>query len=124
MQVVVVSATMPNDILEMTKKFMTDPIRVLVKRDELTLEVRTFSHPSLACLHLCPYATCKRNQWCLALLMLSARTDISAPSSKPSPTSIVSACPSKVDARSLPVHCACVQLVWVQQVSVSAWHVL
>ena len=36
---VVVSATMPNDILEMTRKFMTDPIRVLVKRDELTLEV-------------------------------------------------------------------------------------
>ncbi|KAK9852123.1 hypothetical protein WJX84_011567, partial [Apatococcus fuscideae] len=37
-QVVVVSATMPNDILDMTRKFMTDPIRVLVKRDELTLE--------------------------------------------------------------------------------------
>ena len=37
-QVVVVSATLPHDILEMTTKFMTDPIRVLVKRDELTLE--------------------------------------------------------------------------------------
>lgn len=37
-QVVVVSATLPNDILEMTTKFMTDPIRILVKRDELTLE--------------------------------------------------------------------------------------
>ena len=32
------SATLPHDILEMTKKFMKDPIRVLVKRDELTLE--------------------------------------------------------------------------------------
>jgi hypothetical protein len=39
-QVVLVSATLPHDVLEMTSKFMTDPVRVLVKRDELTLEVR------------------------------------------------------------------------------------
>lgn len=31
-QVVLLSATMPHDILEMTSKFMTDPIRILVKR--------------------------------------------------------------------------------------------
>eukprot|EP00794_Sanderia_malayensis_P020275 gene20275-22261_t len=37
-QVVLVSATLPHEILEMTNKFMTDPIRILVKRDELTLE--------------------------------------------------------------------------------------
>jgi len=37
-QVCLLSATLPVEILEMTKKFMTDPIRVLVKRDELTLE--------------------------------------------------------------------------------------
>jgi len=37
-QVVLVSATMPQEVLDMTKKFMNDPIRVLVKRDELTLE--------------------------------------------------------------------------------------
>lgn len=37
-QVVLVSATLPNEVLEMTSKFMTDPVRVLVKRDELTLE--------------------------------------------------------------------------------------
>ncbi|KAF9422837.1 hypothetical protein HW555_001621 [Spodoptera exigua] len=37
-QVVLVSATLPHDVLEMTSKFMTDPIRILVKRDELTLE--------------------------------------------------------------------------------------
>ncbi|EFJ40071.1 eukaryotic initiation factor [Volvox carteri f. nagariensis] len=37
-QVVLVSATLPAEVLEMTNKFMTDPIRVLVKRDELTLE--------------------------------------------------------------------------------------
>ncbi len=34
------SATLPTEVLEMTEKFMTDPVRVLVKRDELTLEVR------------------------------------------------------------------------------------
>ena len=37
-QVVLVSATLPVDVLEMTSKFMTDPIRILVKRDELTLD--------------------------------------------------------------------------------------
>ncbi|CAE6484862.1 unnamed protein product [Rhizoctonia solani] len=37
-QVVLLSATMPADVLEVTKKFMRDPIRILVKRDELTLE--------------------------------------------------------------------------------------
>ncbi|CAM8936339.1 unnamed protein product [Rhodiola kirilowii] len=38
LQVCLISATLPNEILEMTNKFMTDPIRILVKRDELTLE--------------------------------------------------------------------------------------
>ncbi|KAF8366535.1 hypothetical protein PRIPAC_84364, partial [Pristionchus pacificus] len=37
-QVVLLSATLPHEVLEMTSKFMTDPIRILVKRDELTLE--------------------------------------------------------------------------------------
>lgn len=37
-QVVLISATMPHDVLEMTTKFMNDPVRILVKRDELTLE--------------------------------------------------------------------------------------
>ena len=37
-QCVVISATLPQEILEMTKKFMNDPIRILVKRDELTLD--------------------------------------------------------------------------------------
>lgn len=37
-QCVVVSATLPNEVLEVTQKFTTNPIRVLVKRDELTLE--------------------------------------------------------------------------------------
>jgi len=37
-QVCLFSATMPLDILEITTKFMRDPIRILVKKDELTLE--------------------------------------------------------------------------------------
>lgn len=45
-QVVLLSATMPNEVLEMTDKFMNNPIKVLVKRDELTLEgVRQFFVP-------------------------------------------------------------------------------
>lgn len=38
LQVVVISATLPYDVLEMTTKFMVSPVRILVKRDELTLE--------------------------------------------------------------------------------------
>lgn len=37
-QVVLVSATLPQEVLEMTKKFMNEPVKILVKRDELTLE--------------------------------------------------------------------------------------
>jgi superfamily II DNA/RNA helicase len=34
---------MPSDVLEVTKKFMRDPIRILVKKEELTLEgIRQF----------------------------------------------------------------------------------
>lgn len=39
-QNVVVSATLPHEVLEMTTKFMAqDTVRILVKRDELTLDV-------------------------------------------------------------------------------------
>jgi len=37
-QVVLVSATLAGEVLEMTTKFMTDPVKILVKRDELTLD--------------------------------------------------------------------------------------
>ncbi|PYH90894.1 ATP-dependent RNA helicase eIF4A [Aspergillus ellipticus CBS 707.79] len=37
-QVNLLSATMPQDVLEVTTKFMRDPIRILVKKQELTLE--------------------------------------------------------------------------------------
>jgi ATP-dependent RNA helicase len=38
LQIMLVSATLPNDILQLTSKFMTDPVRILVKRDELSLQ--------------------------------------------------------------------------------------
>jgi len=37
-QVCLFSATMPDEILEISERFMRDPVRILVKRDELTLE--------------------------------------------------------------------------------------
>lgn len=42
-QVILLSATMPVDVLEVTKRFMRNPIRILVKKEELTLEgIRQF----------------------------------------------------------------------------------
>lgn len=38
MQVILLSATMPMDVLEVTKRFMRKPVRILVKKEELTLE--------------------------------------------------------------------------------------
>ena len=37
-QVALFSATMPNEALELTKRFMNNPLKILVKNDELTLE--------------------------------------------------------------------------------------
>ena len=37
-QVILLSATMPEDVLDLTKRFMRDPIRILVKKEELTLK--------------------------------------------------------------------------------------
>ena len=42
-QVVLMSATLPASVLDMTRQFMNDPVRILVRRDELTLEgIRQF----------------------------------------------------------------------------------
>jgi len=42
-QVVLISATLPMEVLDMAQRFMNDPVKVLVKRDELTLEgIRQF----------------------------------------------------------------------------------
>lgn len=37
-QIVLVSATMPKEILDLTENFMTNPVKILVKEDEITLE--------------------------------------------------------------------------------------
>ena len=37
-QCIIVSATLPQEILEMTDKFMKKPVKILVRRDELSLE--------------------------------------------------------------------------------------
>ena len=37
-QIALFSATLPQEVLELSKKFITDPINILVKREELTLE--------------------------------------------------------------------------------------
>ena len=37
-QCTIVSTTMPLEVLEVTQKFMRDPIKILLKKDELTLE--------------------------------------------------------------------------------------
>ena len=51
-QVVLVSATLPAEILDMSQKFMNAPVRVLVKRDELTLEgIRQF------------FVNCEKEEW-------------------------------------------------------------
>ncbi|CAF4111048.1 unnamed protein product, partial [Adineta steineri] len=42
-QTILLSATMPSDVLEVTTKFMDNPIKILVKKEELTLEgIRQF----------------------------------------------------------------------------------
>merc|ERR1712198_45597 len=42
-QVILLSATMPQDVLEVTTRFMRDPVSILVRKEELTLEgIRQF----------------------------------------------------------------------------------
>ncbi|AOA60385.1 RNA helicase [Komagataella phaffii CBS 7435] len=51
-QVVVVSATLTKEVLVMTNKFMNDPVKILVKRDEVSLEgIRQF------------YIQCEKEEW-------------------------------------------------------------
>ncbi|CAF1187103.1 unnamed protein product [Rotaria sordida] len=56
-QVILLSATMPNDVLEVTSKFMNNPVKILVKKEELTLEgILQF------------YVTVEREEWKLDTL--------------------------------------------------------
>ncbi|KFD69330.1 hypothetical protein M514_18479 [Trichuris suis] len=43
MQVILLSATMPDEVLQVTAKFMQNPVRILVRKEELTLDgIRQF----------------------------------------------------------------------------------
>uniref|UniRef100_A0A4W4GJT5 RNA helicase n=1 Tax=Electrophorus electricus TaxID=8005 RepID=A0A4W4GJT5_ELEEL len=56
-QVVLLSATMPAEVLDVTTKFMREPVRILVKKEELTLEgIRQF------------YINVEREEWKLDTL--------------------------------------------------------
>jgi len=56
-QVILLSATMPAEVLEVTTRFMRDPVRILVKKEELTLEgIRQF------------YISVEREEWKLDTL--------------------------------------------------------
>jgi len=56
-QVILLSATMPAEVLEVTTRFMREPIRILVKKEELTLEgIRQF------------YISVEREEWKLDTL--------------------------------------------------------
>jgi len=56
-QVILLSATMPADVLEVTHRFMREPVRILVKKEELTLEgIRQF------------YVQVEREEWKLDTL--------------------------------------------------------
>lgn len=51
-QVVVVSATLTGEVLEMTSKFTTDPIKILVKQEDVTLEgIKQY------------YVQCEKEEW-------------------------------------------------------------
>ena len=57
-QVCLFSATMPQEALEITRKFMRGPVQILVKNEDVTLEgIRQF------------YVDCEREEWKLATLM-------------------------------------------------------
>lgn len=56
-QVILLSATMPNEVLEVSKYFMRNPVQILVKKEELTLEgIKQF------------FVNVKQEQWKLGTL--------------------------------------------------------
>lgn len=56
-QVILLSATMPNEVLEVSKYFMRSPVQILVKKEELTLEgIKQF------------FVNVKQEQWKLGTL--------------------------------------------------------
>ena len=66
-QIALFSATMPIDILRLTKHFMRDPAKILVKNEELTLEgIKQY------------YIPIEKEEWKIEILLdLYANLDIS-----------------------------------------------
>ena len=65
-QIALFSATFPNDVLELSNHFMRDPAKILVKKQNLTLEgINQY------------YIACERPEWKLELLLdLYGKMDI------------------------------------------------
>lgn len=65
-QVALFSATMPNDILKLSENFMREPARILVKKEDLTLEgIKQY------------YVACDKEEWKIeALFQLYSNLDI------------------------------------------------
>ena len=56
---------MPTEILDVTKRFMRDPIQILVKKEELTLEgIRQF------------YVNVEKEEWKVSKLKIPMRTNV------------------------------------------------
>jgi len=58
LQICIFSATIPNDVLDLTQKFMRKPLRILVKNDEITLDgIKQF------------YVNCAEDKWKLDVVL-------------------------------------------------------
>ena len=66
-QITLFSATMPDDCIKIATKFMRDPARILVKKEQLTLEgIHQY------------YVACERDEWKFDILLnLYENLDIS-----------------------------------------------
>ncbi|KAJ7071423.1 P-loop containing nucleoside triphosphate hydrolase protein [Mycena amicta] len=78
-QVTLFSATMPAEVLEVSKKFMRDPVRILVKRDELTLEgIKQFYIATITITQAVIFCNTRRKVDMLTEQMLSREFTVSA----------------------------------------------
>ncbi|EDW83438.2 uncharacterized protein Dwil_GK17722 [Drosophila willistoni] len=72
-QVILLSATMPHDVLEVSRCFMREPVSILVKKEELTLEgIKQFyvnvKHRTGNWVHCAIYVNVKQENWKLGTL--------------------------------------------------------
>merc|ERR1712004_323983 len=77
-QVCLVSATLPHEILEMTHKFMSDPIRILVEREEWKFDTLCDLYDTLTITQAVIFCSTKRKVDWLAEKMREANFTVSA----------------------------------------------